>query len=224
MWESLISTILSMVGGAFSSSSHDKAQQKLAQLAGQQEVPPSVIQGADVMRETAGQGMPGYEDMLSDIDTQIPTTLNSAKDFVTSGGMVDLLSKLSTKADEQKRQLGYANAEQQLKNKTAYANYLGGTSGQYEYLVNQAKNRLTEMGISEGKQKTADNLSLMSVGGQGLAGLGGSDDWLTQLILNATTSKPIPTTQPNMNEKYGGGAYSENSLDTMWGGLLNFGK
>ena len=226
MEEGLMSLILSIVGGAMSSSSHDKASGEISALYGQQKVPEAAITGGKVMEGLAGQGLPGYESMMSGIDAEIPMTLNAAKDYITSGGMIDLLTKLSAKSEEQKRNLGYADSEQKLKNQSAYANYMGGTLAPMEVANQNMKNQLALMGIGENEAKTKDLLGMISKGGTGITDMTGNDDWIKSLILNKknTGVNADPIYNPDMYEKYGTGSYSDNVLNTIWNPLQSYGN
>jgi hypothetical protein len=164
----ILDTILSLVNGIMSTSATDDYSKDLGVIKEQQRVSEATRRGEAMYRELAGGGLPGYESDKAEIDTQIPTTLNAMKDYVSGGGLIDAVSSLSANVARQKRDLATANERALIANKQAYANYLGGVSGPAEAQVLANKSQL---GISQAYENLLGKQSAMTWANTGVGGM-----------------------------------------------------
>lgn len=194
----LLGLVSSIIGGAMSSFSHDETQSQLSEMVRKTTVPESVRRGEAILREQANTGLPGYEEQLSEIDSSIPMTLNQAKDYISSGGLVESLSKMYSQSNAAKRELGRANDAAITANKDKLARYLGDVSGKYEYLTEAQKQALQLEGLKEQKASDYDTMAALSSGINSISSATGSlDTQLMDAILGANknaTATPWRTT------------------------------
>lgn len=177
--------ISSIVNGIVSSSAHDKTTDELNRMASDVRVPEAVRRGEAILREQAGQGLPGYEQQMDEIDSSIPLTLNQAKDYVSSGGLIDALSKMYAQGNKAKRELSWQNDKMIMESKNRLAEYLGRTVGGYENEADRVRRELQLGGISEDKSKAYDQMFGVNTGINSLiSGLGG-EKGILEMILNS---------------------------------------
>jgi len=175
----MLGTILSLVPsiiGLFSSNkASDEYKAELDKIRSEQKISEASLQAKQILAEQATRGLPGYETMKEDINTQTPTTLNEAKDWLTSGGVVDFLARSSAATNKQLRQLDAANEQQKMANINAYAGYLGGPMAAQE---SDLAARQTQLGIASaytGAEKAATQNKYMFGMGNALAGIADKD-------------------------------------------------
>jgi hypothetical protein len=164
----MLEFIMSIINGITSIAASDDYAGQLGEIGKGQQVPEATKRGESILMELSNQGLPGYETEMSEIDTQIPTTLNQIKDYVSSGSMVDAISSLSANVAKQKRQLSSANDAALIENKRAYANYLGGVSGPQEMGV---QDKQTQLAIAQAYEKLLGKQSGMTWANTGVGGL-----------------------------------------------------
>ena len=164
----MLEFIMSIINGITSLSASEDYADQLGEIGKGQQVSEATKRGESIYRELSNQGLPGYETEKAEIDTQIPTTLNQIKDYVSSGSLVDAVSSLSANVAKQKRQLSAANEAALLENKRNYANYLGGVSGPQEMSV---QDKQTQLAIAQAYEKLLGKQSGMTWANTGVGGL-----------------------------------------------------
>jgi len=142
MWGTILGLVSNILGMFSSNKATDEFSSEMEKMAGRQRVPPAAIRGQNIMAETASMGLPGYETMKSDILSQIPMTLNQAKDYMTGGQVVDFLSKAQASTNQQLRQLSASDEAQKLNNRRMYAEYLGKTMAGWENNMTTNQNQI----------------------------------------------------------------------------------
>ena len=146
----ILSLIPSIIGLFNSNKSHDQYTDELNKIKDQQKLSQSALQAKSLLAENATRGMAGYETAKEDINNELPTTMNQAKDFLTGGGAVDYLAKASASRDKQLRDLGTENEAAKEKNMNIYASFLGGPMAGYE---NQLQEDKSQLGVAAGYNK-----------------------------------------------------------------------
>lgn len=147
----MIGEILSLVGDVAgminSNNAHDDYSEAIKKMADSQRIATSAKRAEGIFASQANTGLNGYETMKEDALNLIPETLGATKDWLTSGQAVDYVARASAMADKQLRELNYANENQLTKNRSEYANYLGGTMTNQENLLQAIRNNFN-MGIA----------------------------------------------------------------------------
>ena len=105
----LVGTLANMISGFAADSSHAQSEEQLQKLRDKQKLAASWNKAEGLYRSDLGKGLPGYESEYSDILSRIPTTLNESKDYMTSGGAQELISKLFPQQNQALRNLNAAN-------------------------------------------------------------------------------------------------------------------
>ena len=184
---SLVGTLANLISGFASNSSHKKTGASLSEMQKNLKIPDAINQAEALYRSDLGTGLPGYETMKSEIKSETPTTLNEAKDYLTGGGMVDALSKLYTKENQQIRALDTANEGAKIENKRRYENFLETNKSRYEYMTDQEKRELELGKIGNEQARTQDNLNFANKGAEGLDPM----SLVTQLLSNPGLSQML---------------------------------
>jgi hypothetical protein len=189
--------IMSLINGISSVAAQEDYSSQLGKIGEGQKVSEATRRGEAIFREMSNYGLPGHETEMAEIDTQIPTTLNQMKDYVSSGSLVDTVSSLSANVAKQKRQLNAANDAALLENKRNYANYLGGVSGPQEMSV---QDRQTQLAIAQAYEKLLGKQSGMTWANTGAGGLEkgitdlfstpGISQWIASLKNDKTNMNP----------------------------------
>ncbi len=164
----ILDSILSIVNGILSSGASEDYANQLGEIKENQKVSEATKEGEAIYQQMSHYGLPGYETEKAEIDTQIPTTLNQIKDYVSSGSLFDTISNLSANVAKQKRQLSAANEAALIENKRNYANYLGGVSGPQEMGV---QDKQTQLAIAQAYEKLLGKQSGMTWANTGVGGL-----------------------------------------------------
>lgn len=140
----ILSAIPAIIGMFNSSSANDDYQGKLSAIMDKQRLSSSALQAKSLLAENASRGLPGYETAKEDIYSQMPMSLNAAKDWLTSGGVVDFLAKAGASTSQQLRNLNAANDQARQNNMLTYANYLGSTMAGEE---NRLAGTMAQLGL-----------------------------------------------------------------------------
>jgi hypothetical protein len=189
--------IMSIINGISSISASNDYSNQLGEIKENQKVSEATKEGESIYQQMSHYGLPGYESEMSEIDTQIPTTLNQIKDYVSSGSMVDAISSLSANVAKQKRQLSAANEAALLENKRNYANYLGGVSGPQEMGV---QDKQTQLAIAQAYEKLLGKQSGMTWANTGVGGLEkGISDIFSTPGISQYISSLLSKDKTNMN-------------------------
>ena len=125
----VIGDVVGMIGSNNASADYSA---KLREAAEKQRVSRSAKEAERILAENATRGLAGYETMKTDINSQTPTTLNAAKDWLTSGGVVDFLAQSQAATNKQLRELDSLNEAKRFDNEKLLAGYLGGPMAEYE--------------------------------------------------------------------------------------------
>lgn len=168
MLASLIPLLSSVISGAASGFAHRDTIDTINEERRKAQVPDAVLRASNILQEQAGQGLSNYEQQRADIQSQIPTSLNQIKDFVSGGGMVDAISSLYSKQNQSLRTLDTQNEDARKQNLNTYANFLGGTQGSYEQKAQDTQRMLALLAAGEKQAMTQDKLNYANQGAGGL--------------------------------------------------------
>ena len=215
---SSIGSIATLLQGLIGDKSYKKTQDELNQEALSARLSEYTQRGVGIMNELGNTGLQGYNQMKQEVDSQIPTTLNEAKDYLSSGGLVDALSKIYTQSSAQKRDLGVANANALLENKQKLASYLGQVAGPQDTMASDEKRKIDLLKIANQSAQSQNTQDLLSGGIKGLTKmLGGSGNTLYDMIFGKNNyvggvSMNIPT----------GSEFNSNITDIGGQGTINY--
>lgn len=176
----ILSLIPSIIGLFGSNKSHDQYSDELNRLNEQQRLSRSALQAKSLLAENATRGLVGLNTMRENVNNQLPTTLNESKDWLTSGGAVDFLSRASAATNKQLLALDMANESAKQDNMKMYAGYLGGAMANRE---DQLLDNKTQLGVASAynmADKSATQNKYMFGMGNALAGI--SDKDLSDII------------------------------------------
>ncbi len=158
----------------------------------------SIYSGEGIMAELSNQGLTGYEGMKSEIQGELPTTLNQFKDSVAAGSLVDMLGNFQARQSQQLRGLSIQNEQKKRENKKNYASYLGTVVGGAETAkyAQDMELSLTQLGLD--RQGKADQMKYLSEGLGMLGKLGDKDnsDWISGLFGKNNSFDSIKTAKP----------------------------
>jgi len=211
---SIFSDIVNTVG---SINTHDKYAQQLTDIEKNLKVPASAIIAQNILKSLTNQGIAGIEGEKGDIASKGVVTLNNAKDFLTSGGMLDFLSKSTAMQMEEERKLNTENAQQEQANIEKYAGYMGTTMANFQQNLADKKTQLKAdiAGVEADKSASIyKNLSDITGVVGGYVGKGMDDTKTAQTLKNATGSQlPIKDiiNLMDLNDRFGGGGQSGGS-------------
>jgi hypothetical protein len=166
--ETIIGLLASIIGGAVSSSAHEDYADELQAQIDRQRMSPGIAQAEEIYREMAGRGLPYYEQQMAEIDTSVPTTLNQLRDYAQGGNLIDVMTNLYSRSQQQKRQLAYANEQQRLQNERQLAQFLGQVKAPAQQGVLATQTALSLAKAQEGMQKTYDSLAFAQSGAESL--------------------------------------------------------
>ena len=186
---SAISLFSSLANGLISSNAEKAYQKDLENYKNKYDVA-EATRRADKLLSESTMGLPGYETLSSEIDTQMPTTLNQLRDSLSGGGMISVLSDIYTKANAAKRALSVQNAQAIQAQKNKYADFLGGVMGPQEQDVQAQKLALS---LAQSQSKMNQSKDQLSFANQGLGSLTGllSGDYSDLIaILSGDGKKP----------------------------------
>lgn len=186
----IFDTVLGIVGDAANwvtgSQSNKKTQNMLSTLQQQNVIAAPLQQAQNLEEEQSNTGLPGYETMLGEEKSMLPTTLNQIRDSATSGQLMDLVTKLYTKQNQGINQLSVANATAKQQNKQKFSSFLSGpmTQGvERQQNINQgltiSKDEARQQGVKDEQGYLGDILGKFGsygdsiIGGGILGGIGG---------------------------------------------------
>ena len=190
----MLEAILGILGTAASwinsSQANKNMQSTLGQIKSQNVIPPSLIEGKNILEEQATTGLPGYETMKEEEETQFPDTINRVKDSVTSGDLMKLVMNLYTKQNQNLRTLSISDAEAKMENRQRLATYLSGPMAEAE--EGQLSNLMNlEMAGALSKQESASQSNQYLTNILKGAGKVGDTDW-SDLIAGLSTKQKTP--------------------------------
>jgi len=233
----ILDTILGLVEGGLSLLSSQDYSKSLGEERDKQRVAAGYKRGESAYAELAGQGLPGYESEKADIDSQIPTTLNQAKEFTNSGGLMDLIAKLSSGVSQQKRQLSAQNDAALLENKKNYANYEGNVMGGAETGV---MDKQTQLAIAQAYEKMQGRSTELGWVNKGVGGIEndalkmlstpGANDWIAALFSGKGNQNKLSPGQTDINaildQRYGSATTPGAKQDTgnFWDNIFSNNK
>ena len=202
----LISTIMGMIG---SSVANRRAKNELDALAAGQKISPAIGQGEQIYREMASQGLPGYENRLSDIDQSVPMTANQLRDFLSGGGAVDMINRIWSNRNKAVTDLQTADDAAKIENRQRLAQYLAGVVAPAQERLQDNLSSLSMAKIGINQAQTQDimnyiNTLLNTVGNDRLLyswlnnKLGGknSDNKDNTIAMQMNAGGGIPTSRP----------------------------
>jgi len=200
---SLLPTVMSLFS---SNKAHNEYGKDLNALRASQHIDPALLGAQRLYAENATRGLPGYEDMRSEIEATIPETINQGKDFLTGTQAIQMLGSARANADKQLRALSVQNEQARMNNMDEYAKFLSGPMAAYG---THASDQATELGVASAFNKADKGASATKI----LNGLSNnlsamSDEDLSKLIALFSKAKGIkpaggPTPDSNMfNENY----------------------
>lgn len=160
----ILGLVSSIAGGLISSGAHKKERSALEQMKAETTVPASTQRAANIMEEQAYAGLPGYEQMKEEAATQVPTTLNQMRDFVSGPQLMSYLTNLYTQSNKSQREIDMANAAAKQAVKTNYASFLGSTVAPQEAAVQQQKLGLSLAQMQSKSEEAKDKLSYATQG------------------------------------------------------------
>jgi hypothetical protein len=183
----IFDTILGVVGDAANwatgSQSNKKTQGMLSTLQQQNVIAAPLQQAQNLEEEQSNTGLPGYETMLGEEKSMLPTTLNQIRDSATSGQLMDLVTKLYTKQNQGINQLSVANATAKQQNKQKFSSFLSGpmTQGvERQQNINQgltiSKDEVRQQGVKDEQGYLGDILDKVGKGADSIimgGGMGG---------------------------------------------------
>lgn len=155
----LISTIMGMIG---SSVANRRAKNEIDTLASGQKISPAIGQGEQIYREMASQGLPGYENRLSDIDQSVPMTANQLRDFLSGGGAVDMINRMWNSRNKAVTDLQTADDAAKIENRQRLAQYLAGVVAPAQERLQDNLNSLSMAKIGINQAQTQDNMNYIN--------------------------------------------------------------
>lgn len=182
MISEILSLITNAIGMASSNNATNDYNKRLEEIKNQQKISDSALQAKQILAENAGRGLAGYETMKEDINNQLPTTLGSAKDWLTGGGVVDFLSRSQASTNQQLRDLNAKDEKTRQNNLQMYANYLGGPMASQE---NRLLENQSQIGIGQAvnvADKNWRNMLYTNAMTDQLGGIGDTD-WVKLIAL-----------------------------------------
>jgi len=196
--------------------SNKETQAMVDNLRNKNVLSPALLESLNMVGEQSNQGLPGYENMVSETKGRIPSTLNQIRDAVNSGEMMDTVTNLYTKQNETLNQLAVANAQTKTGNKEKLSGFLAN-----DLAPAQDKQRHTGFGLAIGKdevrqQGVKDNQSYLAdilgkVGGSS----GGGSGWLDAIFGGNGEDKKNPQpTGGGVDTSSGGGSWTDNIFRT----------
>ena len=180
----LLDSVLGIVGDvanwATGSQSNKKTQNMLSELQSANVIAPATLQAENMYAEQANEGLPGFQSMLSEEKSMLPTTLNQVRDSVNSGQLMDLVTKLYTKQNQGINQLSIANANAKLGNRQKFSGFLSGamtTAEQRKQDINTgltiSKDEVRQQGVKDEQGYLSDILGQVGGGADSILGGGG---------------------------------------------------
>jgi hypothetical protein len=183
----VVGTAAGILGDAWnwvtSIKSNKETQAMVDALRNKNVLSPALLDSLNMVGEQSNQGLPGYENIVSEEKGKLPTTLNQIRDSVSSGNMMDIVTNLYTKQNQDLNQLAVADAQTKAKNKEKLSGFLAN-----ELAPAQDKQRSTEFGLTIGKdrvrqQGVKDNQGyLADILGKLGGSSGGNNGWLDAIF------------------------------------------
>lgn len=164
---SILGLLASLVSGFISNKSAKNTQAGLTDIQKGLHLPPALLQAENIYANNANTGLPGYENAKTENRTRTATTLNGAKDYLTSGGLVDALGKLYTQESENARTLESANDQALINNRNAYAGFLTHKAGAEQGLTD-TNNELALSKLGVERSATQDKLNFANKGAESM--------------------------------------------------------
>ena len=118
--------------------------------------------GEQIMGDLANEGLPGYQGMIEEQETLLPTTIEALKRSANTGELMGTVTNLYAKQNESLRELQNKNAQEKLANKKNYATYLGSTLGGAQERVNDQNMQLALAKIQEQQQSSQSSMGFLS--------------------------------------------------------------
>lgn len=168
--------ISQLIGGISANKQHKKYAELLAQQ--NMTMPSGITDAEGIFKKNASQGLPGYEQYAQDINSLLPSTVNTAKEVVDNPSqLLDAVMRAQETAGSKMRDLGIADAGAKLQNEAAYAGFLSNTKAPMETALEEFKmNR--DLGVM--KEKMAGKQELWK-------GIGGFANTLDSATLAAAS-------------------------------------
>ena len=220
MWEAILGIVSNAVNMFASGNADEGMISTIADQERKNVIPSALKQAMNIYGEQANEGLPGYESLVSEEKTTLPTTLNEMKDAATSGELMGKMTQLYAQRNKGLRDLGVANAQAKLGNKEKLAQFLGGpyANAQNTQLSTSMNLALAKASAMMGKTKQAgDYLSAL---GKGVGKLGDTD-WSSIIagLSNSQKNTGSALTSPgNTVNSFGSGDVTEYGGDYTPGG------
>lgn len=168
MWTALIPLAFNLISGVVSKSSHDKYAKELEEQ--KMEMPESMKGAEEILKHTAGTGLPGAESMKEEVMANLAQTIQSGREIGTPSAMLGLLNQSSAKASQQLRQINIQDEDAKLRGKMALANFFMSAKAPMEWRMKQFD---IEKNLAVQKEKMAGTSELLGGISQGIGGMFG---------------------------------------------------
>lgn len=130
-------------------------------------MPESMIGAEQILKDTAGAGLPGAESMKEEIMANLAQTIQSGREVGTPSQLLGLLSSSAGRANKLLRDVNIQDEDAKLKGKLTLANFLMGAKAPMELRINQFEN---EKKLAIAREKMAGTSELIGGVSSGVAG------------------------------------------------------
>lgn len=125
-----------IISGIIGNRAHKKYADQLENV--NLDMPTGVGQAESIYNTLANQNMPGYENLLTGIQSGIGSGVTQAENISSSpDAIINALAQLTTSGQQQANQLGVQNANYRTQGLSNLARFLGGTKAGYQNEINQ---------------------------------------------------------------------------------------
>lgn len=171
--------LLSSVMGIISSANANaRTRRQIDELAAKQKMPAAIGQGEAIMRDLATKGLPGYQNQLSEINESVPMTINQMRDFITSGGAIEMANKLWSGRNKAVNQLQSADDAARVQNRQQLADYLSRVVAPAQSRLQDDINSLAMARMGTNQAQTQDLLNFVNTGLNAVGNDKGLYKWL----------------------------------------------
>jgi len=186
----LISALPNILSGVFSKKARDKQSDLLGSTT--LDMPTGMIDAENILRESATQGLPGYEKYKGDIMGSMSQGLSAYKDVIDNpAAILGALSTSQTNVNDALSELAIKDSLAKLENEKTLASFLGGQKANTQMQIDQYGDQMKIMAGEEKQRGVADLLQGITNGiSSGISTYGGMKklDFTKELLSKISAS------------------------------------